>query len=123
MALMVAKGGTKTAAGVMIASMKRKLYNELREGMAAYQQHQQGKITLHTVKAELATPAAITPDEIRALRESLNLSQAVFAAKLRTSVRTYQGWEQGKTRPNPQAALLLRMVQKSPKTFKAIASA
>ncbi|QMT39823.1 helix-turn-helix domain-containing protein [Neisseria shayeganii] len=103
--------------------MKRNLFQELQEGMAAAEQYLQGKATLKTVTVEKSEPVHIEPAEIRAIREQLNLSQAVFAAKLRTSVRTYQGWEQGKTRPNPQAALLLRMVQKSPKTFKAIASA
>ncbi|MDK4680297.1 helix-turn-helix domain-containing protein [Kingella negevensis] len=64
----------------------------------------------------------ITPEEIRSIRENLHLSQAVFAQKLRTSVRTYQGWEQGKTRPNPQAALLLKMVEQSPQVFQAISA-
>ena len=62
----------------------------------------------------------ISANEVKAIREKLNLSQAVFAHRLRTSVRTYQGWEQGKTKPNPQAALLLRMVEYSPQTFNLI---
>ncbi|MCF7528668.1 helix-turn-helix domain-containing protein [Neisseria lisongii] len=103
--------------------MKRNLFAELKEGFEAYEQHRQGKITLNCVEVEMPAPVMITPEEIRAIRESLNFSQAVFARKLRTSVRTYQGWEQGKTKPNPQAALLLRMVERSPKTFAAIAAA
>ncbi|WP_274585603.1 helix-turn-helix domain-containing protein [Neisseria leonii] len=99
-----------------------RLFDELMEGMNAAEQYLQGKITLRTVEAETVAPVTITPEEIRTIRESLNFSQAVFARKLRTSVRTYQGWEQGKTRPNPQAALLLRMVQQSPQTFAAIAA-
>ncbi|WII91597.1 helix-turn-helix domain-containing protein [Kingella negevensis] len=71
---------------------------------------------------EYAAPVFITPEEIRSIRENLHLSQAVFAQKLRTSVRTYQGWEQGKTRPNPQAALLLKMVEQSPQVFQAISA-
>ncbi|WP_342750334.1 hypothetical protein [Avibacterium endocarditidis] len=38
------------------------------------------------------------------------------------SVRTYQGWEQGKTTPNKQAALLLKMIERSPQTFEEIVS-
>lgn len=98
------------------------LYEELMEGMEAAEQYLQGKITLKTVTVEKHDPVVITPEEIRAIREQLNLSQAVFAQKLRMSVRTYQGWEQGKTRPNPQAALLLKMVSQSPQTFSRIAA-
>ena len=68
-------------------------------------------------------PLEMQAEEIKAIREGLNLSQALFALKLRTSVRTYQGWEQGKSKPNQQAMLLLRMVQKDPKLFEQIANA
>lgn len=102
--------------------MERNLFNELVSGLEAYQQHQTGKLTLKTVTVECPEPVQISPEEIRAIREKLQLSQAVFARKLRTSVRTYQGWEQGKTRPNPQAALLLRMVERSPQVFTAISA-
>ena len=68
-------------------------------------------------------PLEMQAEEIKAIREGLNLSQSLFALKLRTSVRTYQGWEQGKSKPNQQAMLLLRMVQKDPKPFEKIANA
>lgn len=98
------------------------LYDELMEGMNAAEQYLQGKITLKTVTVSMPPPVAVSPDEIRAIREGLNMSQAVFAGKLRMSVRTLQGWESGKTRPNPQAALLLKMVKHSPQTFETIAA-
>ena len=99
-----------------------KLFNELMEGMQALELHLKGKITLKTTVVEVPDPIVITPEEVKAIRQKLNLSQAVFARKLHTSVRTYQGWEQGRTKPNPQAVLLLKMVEKSPQTFEQIAS-
>lgn len=99
-----------------------KLFNELMEGMQALELHLKGKITLKTTVVEIPDPIVITPEEVKAIRQKLNLSQAVFARKLHTSVRTYQGWEQGRTKPNLQAVLLLKMVEKSPKTFEQIAS-
>lgn len=101
---------------------ERNIFNELVEGLETLRQYQEGKITLKTTIVEKPDPVVITPDEIRAIRLQLNLSQAVFAQKLRMSVRTYQGWEQGKTKPNPQAALLLKMVAQSPQTFHNIAA-
>lgn len=97
------------------------LFNELMQGMKELEQHFQGKITLKTSVVELPEPMMISPEEVKAIRQKLNLSQAVFARKLHTSVRTYQGWEQGRTKPNPQAVLLLKMVEKSPQTFEQIA--
>lgn len=73
-----------------------RLFDDLMEGAQALEQHLQGKITLRTETRERIEPASITAEEVKAIREKLNLSQAVFAQKLRTSVRTYQGWEQGK---------------------------
>lgn len=101
--------------------MKRDIFQELVEGLEAYRDHEQGKITLKSIEVDIPEPIRITPEEIRNIRKQLNLSQAVFARKLRTSVRTYQGWEQGKTHPNPQAVLLLKMVDKAPQLFTSIA--
>lgn len=98
------------------------LFNELVEGLTAYREYQQGKRTLRTETLPRPDPLHIEANEVKAIRHKLNLSQAVFAQKLRTSVRTYQGWEQGKSKPNPQAVLLLRMVEKSPHLFEQIAN-
>ena len=59
--------------------------------------------------------------EILALRERLNLSRAVFARALRTHVRTVENWEQGRARPNAQAALLIRLVESYPDTVERLA--
>lgn len=98
------------------------LYDDLVEGLTLAKAHLEGKITLKSETVEHQAPINLTPEEIRAIREKLNLSQAVFAHRLRTSVRTYQNWEQGKTKPNAQAVLLLKMVNQSPKAFEKIAN-
>ncbi|MGR6981759.1 helix-turn-helix domain-containing protein [Testudinibacter sp. P27/CKL/0425] len=101
---------------------ERNLFNELMQGLQEISDHQQGKITLKMEMLEKPEPISITPQEVRAIREGLNLSQAVFARKLRTSVRTFQAWEQGRTKPSQQAALLLKMVERSPKIFEELAT-
>ncbi|MGX2974506.1 helix-turn-helix domain-containing protein [Ursidibacter arcticus] len=100
----------------------RNLFEELKQGFEEIQMYKQGKITLKTETISKPELVSITAEEVKAIRERLNLSQAVFARKLRTSVRTYQGWEQGKTKPNPQATLLLKMVEQSPQVFERLAS-
>jgi len=46
----------------------------------------------------------------------------VFARHLRVSVRTIENWEQGRAKPNAQAAALILMVRKYPDTLKKLQS-
>ena len=50
------------------------------------------------------------------IREKLNLSRPVFAGYLRTNPRTLENWEQGRAKPNAQAALLIHLVSRYPDT-------
>ena len=50
--------------------------------------------------------------QIKALREELNVSQPVFARYLNTSVSTVQKWESGVKRPGGISLKLLSVVQK-----------
>ncbi|MDX7998677.1 helix-turn-helix domain-containing protein [Xenorhabdus sp. Reich] len=102
--------------------MSRDLFSELKEGMESLELHNKGKITLKTHKVAAKSIEALKPDEIRSIREKLNISQAVLANYLRAAITTYQKWEQGKAKPNPQAVLLLRLVEKDPNTLKALES-
>lgn len=45
-----------------------------------------------------------------------------FARRLRVSTRTLENWEQGRARPNSQAAALILMVSKYPDTFQRLQS-
>jgi len=60
--------------------------------------------------------------ELKSVRETLHLSQAVMVRRLRTNDRTYQNWEQGKSKPNAQAALLIKLVEKHPETLERLAA-
>lgn len=96
-------------------------YNDLMTSLTEVKEHLDGKRTLRTETLSRPEPLHITADEVKAIRARLNLSQAVFAQRLRTSTKTYQGWEQGKSTPNPQATILLRLVEQSPQVFEQIA--
>ncbi len=54
----------------------------------------------------------LEPNQIKQIRESFRVSQAVFAAALNTSVSTVQKWEIGQKRPTGTALKLLHLVQK-----------
>lgn len=98
--------------------MKRNLFAELKEGMAELKAAHEGKLTLHTVKVEIPDEVKVSPAEIKAVRESTRSSQAVMARRLRVNEKTYQNWEQGRTKPNAQAAVLIRLVEKHPEAIE-----
>ena len=100
----------------------RKLYSELVEGFDALSRERAGKVTLRTHDVAMSLPPALTAAELVALRERLNLSRPVFARYLRTNARTLENWEQGRARPNAQAALLIRLVDKFPDTVQRLAA-
>lgn len=97
------------------------IFSELMTGMQELKDHQEGKITLKRHKVTKRAPVTIAPQELRDVREKLNLSQAVFAHYLHTGETTWQNWEQGRARPNAKAVLLIRMVQQNPETLKTLA--
>ena len=101
---------------------KQNLYDELMEGVESMRQQREGKVTLRTHEVEELPPLQIDANLIRETREKLNVSRAVFARHLRVSVRTIENWEQGRAKPNAQAAALILMVRKYPDTLKKLQS-
>lgn len=100
---------------------KRNLFNELKHGIEEIQDHKNGKITLRNHSFEKKTLPKIDPVLIRDTRESLHLSRAVFALRLRVPLRTLEKWEQGVTVPNNQATALILMARKYPDTLNRLA--
>ena len=54
-------------------------------------------------------------------RQRTGLSQSQFAALLGVSVRTLQGWEQGRKQPSGAARTLLAIARTDPKALLAVA--
>ena len=93
---------------------KRDIFAELVEGFDALKSEREGKLTLRQVKLQTKPVPVLKPQEVLAVREQLHLSRSVFARYLRTNPRTLENWEQGRAKPNAQAALLIRMVARFP---------
>jgi putative transcriptional regulator len=96
---------------------KRKIFDELMEGVDAMKRHREGKLTLRSYKEEVTPLPAVDSKFIRETRKRMRCSRAVFARKLRINERTLEKWEQGRAKPNPQAALVL-LVRRYPDTLE-----
>jgi DNA-binding transcriptional regulator YiaG len=71
------------------------------------------KLDLRSV--ELPTrPKAMKPADIRAVRESLNASQSLFARLLNVSSNAVESWEQGIREPRQATLKLLHIARKNP---------
>jgi putative transcriptional regulator len=99
------------------AKIKRNIPGELMEGVAAMKDHRQGKITLRSYKVEVSPLPKVDSKLIKDTRKKLRFSRAVFARKLRINERTLEKWEQGRAKPNPQAAALVLLVRRYPDTL------
>ncbi|QWA13064.1 type II toxin-antitoxin system MqsA family antitoxin [Sodalis ligni] len=101
---------------------KRDIFNELIEGMQAWSDMNAGKITLKSHRVAINKHTSMSPDELKAIRDKLHLSQSVFAQYLRTGTTTYQNWEQGRAKPNAQAVLLIKMIAHNPENLHTLAA-
>ena len=101
---------------------KRDIFSELTEGFGALEAERTGKLTLRKFKVESNPVPAISAQEVMGVREQLHLSRPVFARYLRTNPRTLENWEQGRAKPNAQAALLIRLVERYPDTVERLAA-
>ena len=97
---------------------KRKIFDEMMEGVGPMKSHREGKITLRTYNVEAVPLPKVDSKVIRDTRKRLHCSRAVFARKLRINERTLEKWEQGRAKPNPQAAALVLLVRKYPDTLE-----
>jgi putative transcriptional regulator len=77
--------------------------------------HRQTLQDWDTVRAALP---GIDPQFIRDTREKLKCSRGMFARRLFTNERTLEKWEQGRAKPNAQAAALLLLVRHFPDTLE-----
>jgi putative transcriptional regulator len=64
------------------------------------------------------TTVAVPTTDIRAVRRKLRLSQSQFAAKFGFQPGTLKNWEQGRTRPDGPARVLLAVIARHPEAVE-----
>ena len=95
--------------------MNDKDFEQLIGGVNEVIAHLDGKQTLRkTVITVPDEPPAYTAAEVRQLRETLQLSQGLFAKVLNVSVNTVRKWEQDERHPSGPSARLLQIAQVHP---------
>lgn len=83
------------------------LFDEIKEGLEEAIQHASGEPTNVRVRT-------VEIPDVAAVRHTLEMSQAEFAAFFGVSIGTLQGWEQRRRVPRGPASVLLRVIQREP---------
>ncbi len=76
---------------------------------------------LQAVREMKAGQVQVVSSPVIDARKKTGLSQSQFAALLGVSVRTLQGWEQGRKQPSGAARTLLAIASTNPKAVLAVA--
>ncbi len=69
---------------------------------------------LKTVKRRKVTVSPLpeyNADRIKKIRESLNLSQMIFAEAMGVSIKTIEAWESGRNKPQGPASRFLQILE------------
>ncbi len=100
--------------------VRRPLFARLKQGLGEGIQHAQGKLSLRTVEVP-EPPPPVDAVTLTALRESIDMSQAVLARVLNVSPKTVQSWEQGTRRPSQASLRLIEVLGKRPDVLLEVA--
>lgn len=76
---------------------------------------------LQAVQEMKAGQVRVVSSPVIEARKKTGLSQSQFAALMGVSVRTLQGWEQGRKQPSGAARTLLAIASTNPKAVLAVA--
>lgn len=81
-----------------------------------------GAEILQSLKDMKAGKGQVVLSSATEAREATGLSQSQFARLLGVSVRTLQGWEQGRKQPSGAARTLLAIAKSNPKAILAVSA-
>jgi len=99
----------------MARKSKNKFFEDIRDGMAGLIDDLRNDRPLTQREVEIPEPATMTAAEIIRLRkETLKVSQHVFARLINVAPQTVQAWEQGRNLPTSATLRLLELSEANP---------
>ena len=82
----------------------------IKEGLEEVLAYEKGKASAETIARKRSLPDV----DVKAERESLDMTQKAFANVLGVSKRTVEAWETGRSTPSPTAKNLIYLISKEP---------
>ena len=100
-----------------IPKKKVKIFEDLKQSLDDALAYEQGKKPPLRVTEFPDPPKPLSPAQIRAIRKSFNVSQAVFARIINVSPNAVESWEQGVRRPREATLKLLTIAHQHPEVL------
>ncbi len=91
----------------------KKKHRQVETEVSSTANKKSGALNLRTIEIP-PPPKPLKPADIRALRASMNASQALFARLLNVSSNAVESWEQGIREPRQATLKLLHIAKKTP---------
>lgn len=85
-------------------------FNGIKEGLEEALAYEKGKASAQTIARKRSLPDV----DVKAERESLDMTQKAFANVLGVSKRTVEAWETGRSTPSPTAKNLIYLISQKP---------
>ena len=86
------------------------IYESIMQGLNEAIEYENGENTAHSAKITITPPPEVSAEEIRQLRQNLNMTQSTFAAVLGVSNKTVEAWEKGTNNPAGTARRMIGML-------------
>ena len=85
-------------------------FSGVKEGLEEALAYEKGKASVETIARKRSLPDV----NVKAERESLDMTQKAFANVLGVSKRTVEAWETGRSTPSPTAKNLIYLISQKP---------
>ena len=86
------------------------VYESIMNGLNEAVAYEKGEQTAHSATVTIAPIPQISAAEIKALRQTLNMTQSTFAAVMGVSIKTVEAWEKGTNTPAGTARRMMSML-------------
>ncbi len=95
-----------------------KVYKSILQGLNEAVKYQEGKLNARKTKIAVKPVETFSSEDIKLIRQSVGLSQVVFASSLGVSKKTVEAWERGRNRPEGPSRRLLQLIRDNPKVIE-----
>ncbi len=89
-------------------------YDKIARGLNEAIAFEKGELSAKTTKLTVTPLSSFDSNEIKAIRASVGMTQAVFAAYMGVSKKTVEAWESGHNHPAGAACRLLSITKADP---------
>lgn len=91
------------------------VYESIVQGLTEAIDYEKGNTEAKTATLSVAPLPDIESGDIKNIRQSLDMTQMIFAAVMGVSVKTVEAWESGTNTPSGSAKRMLSLLKSDPK--------